>query len=153
LVKQPITTKDYTYDEKLEKYSPLLEVQVGTKDVKKPVLALIDTGCGPDMSLCRKYIERNGITLLTKMNNKPIPVGVADGHSINADYFKAVCEINGKERTIEVCVIDPEKFFSEKTPEINETTPLLGRGVLQHYDIMFEGKNKKFSIYEPDLMK
>jgi predicted aspartyl protease len=150
LRKAPFLRKDYTYNEEKGKYTPFLEVLVGTRDSKKPVIALVDTGCSPCMSLCKSYIDEQGLTFIQKMNKEPIPVGVADGHTINADSYKAICQINGEEKEIEICVIDPEKFFEEEEPEIGTVAPLLGRGILDGYDVLFEGKNRKLTLFHPE---
>lgn len=142
--------KDYSYNKEKGKHTPLLEVLVGTKESRKPVTALVDTGCAPCMSLCKSYIVENGLTLMQKMNIEPIPLGVADGHTINADSYKAICEINGEQKEIEVDVIDPERFFVEEGSKVGSVIPLLGRGVLDEYDVLFEGKSKKLSFYHPE---
>jgi predicted aspartyl protease len=148
--KEPLLKKDYTYNKEKNKYTPFLEVLVGTKDSKKTIVALVDTGCDPCMSLCKSYIAERGLTFIQKMNKEPIPIGVADGHTINADSYKAICQINKEEKEIEVCVIDPETFFEEEEPEVGTVTPLLGRGILDEYDLLFEGKNKKFALFCPE---
>lgn len=147
--KEPLLKKDYTYDEEHDKHIPFLEVQVGTKESKKTVTALVDTGCSPCMSLCKEFIERQEMNFIVKVNKEPVPLGVADGHTIDGDYYKAICRIGNEEKEIIVCVIDPKKFFAEETPTLKEPTPLLGRGVLDEYDVVFEGKNKKFAFYNP----
>jgi predicted aspartyl protease len=149
-LRKPFLKKDYTYDEEHDVHHPFLEVFVGTNESKKSIKALVDTGCTPCMSLCKAFIEKHEISFIQKMNKNPVSLGVADGHSINADYYKAICRINGKEKEIAVCVIDPEKFFTEEKREVSITIPLLGRGVLDEYDVLFEGKNKKFAFFNPE---
>lgn len=148
--KEPFHKKDYAYDKEKDSHSPLLEVHVGTKELKKPVIALADTGCSPCMNFCKEYVDREELTFIQKMNKNPIPIGVADGHSINADKYKAICEIDGEQKEIEVTVIDPAKHFREGDGEkdkIQETIPLLGFGLLKEYDVIFRGKEKRIELY------
>lgn len=148
--KKPFHTKDYTYDEKKKKAEPLLEVLVGTKKKKKKVIALADTGCSTCIHFCKSYITREGLVFGKKMNKHPVPFGVADGHTINGDYYKAICKIGKEEKEVVVSVIDPEKFFEEEEPTIGDVMPLLGRGILNRYDVLFKGKKKEIALFYPE---
>lgn len=147
--KEPFHTKDYTYNEERKEYEPLLTVLVGSEKQKKKVVAYTDTGCTAGMYFCKSYVDEEGLTFIKKINKNPIPVGVADGHSINADLYIAICKIDGEEKPIVVCVTDPEKFFEEEEPEIGTVAPLLGRGILDKYDVLFKGKKRKIELYYP----
>nr|MDO8076497.1 hypothetical protein [Candidatus Freyarchaeota archaeon] len=85
-----------------------------------------------------------------KINKELIPILVADGHLINADIYKVTCEIAGIEEEIEVFVADPEKYFEQEEPEITTVKPLLGRGILERYDVLFKGSERKILLFHPD---
>jgi hypothetical protein len=140
----PFHEREYTQNE------PLLEVLVGLGELKKKVVAYVDTGCSTCLYFCKSYVKREGLVLGEKINKDPIPFGVADGHTINGDYYKATCNIGGEEREIIVSVIDPETFFLEQEPEIKDVRPLLGRGILDCYDTLFKGKERKMMLYHPE---
>ena len=148
--KKPFHMRDYTYNKEKEKFEPLLEVYVGTKETKKKVIALADTGCGPCMHFCKAYIDKEGLVFVKKMNKTPVPFGVADGHTINGDYYKAIFQIDGEEKEIVVSVVDPEKFFEEEEPKIGMIEPLLGRGLLNEYDVLFKGKERKIALFHAE---
>jgi len=80
-------------------------------------------------------------------DEEPVQVLVADGHTINADLFKTTVKIDGMEREIEVVVIDPEEFFEIEEGEKN-VEPLLGRGFLDEFEVLFKGPKKKIVFYE-----
>jgi hypothetical protein len=149
-LKEPFHSKNYTFNEKRKKFEPLLEVLVGTKEMKKEVIALVDTGCSTCMHFCKSYIDKEGLVFMKKINKHPIPFGVADGHTINGDYYKAICQIGGEEREIIVSVIDPESFFEKEEPEIGIVKPLLGRDVLDNYDTLFKGKKRQIALFHSE---
>lgn len=148
--KKPFHTKNYTYNKGKKKFAPLLEVMVGTKESKKKVIALADTGCSTCMHFCKSYIDKEGIVFIKKINKNPIPFGVADGHTINGDYYKAICQIGKEEIEIVASVIDPKKFFQEEESKIGTVIPLLGRGALDEYDVLFEGKKRRMALFHPE---
>ena len=148
--KIPFHTKEYTLDEKRKKFFPFLDVLVGTKESKKKISALANTGCNPCLYFFKSYVEKEGLNLGKKINKEPIPILVADGHLINADIYKVTCEIAGIEEEIEVFVADPEKYFEQEEPEITTVKPLLGRGILDRYDVLFKGSERKILLFHPD---
>lgn len=149
--KEPFHTKDYTYIKKRKKFEPLLEVLVGTEAKKKKVIALVDTGCSTCMHFCRLYVEKRGLVFIKKINKRPIPFGVADGHTVNGDYYKAICQIGGEEKEIVVSVIDPEEFFQkEEETKIGIVFPLIGRDVLDKYDALFQGKKREIALFHTE---
>jgi predicted aspartyl protease len=144
--KIPFLQKEYTYNEKGKRYDILLDVMVGTKESLKKVTVIVDTGCSSGMHLCKSFIDAEKLVFIKKININPIPFGVADGHTINADIYKAMCQINGKEEEILVSVVGPEKFFEEGEGTIGNIRPLLGRNLLDKYDVLFMGKERKLAI-------
>jgi hypothetical protein len=145
--KAPFHTKDYTYNKEKKRYEPLLAVLVGSRESKKEVIAWADTGCTPCMHFCKSYVDEKALTFIKKINIRPEPFKVADGHTINADLYLAICEIDGKEEEIVVSVIDPKKFFEEEEPKIETIQPLIGLGVLNKYDVLFKGKERKIALF------
>jgi len=148
--KLPFHTKDYTYDKEKRTFVPLLEILIGSDESRKKISAYVDTGCTTCMHFCRSFVEKEGLKLGTKMNNEPIPFLVADGHTINGDYYKAFCNIAGEEKEIVVSVIDPEKAFKEERIDVVTVEPLLGLGILHTYDVLFKGKEKRILFFRPE---
>jgi len=147
--KTPFLERDYTYDEKNRQYFPILKILVGSKEFKKKISALVDTGCTTCIHLCKSYVEKEKLTLGKKINKEPVPFSVADGHAINGDLYEAICEINGKEEQVIVSVVDPERFFEEE-PKVEIIEPLLGRGILDKFDVLFKGKRRKIAVFHPE---
>jgi len=148
--KTPFLERDYTYDEKNRLYFPVLKILVGSKESKKKISALVDTGCTSCIHLCKSYVEKEKLVLGKKINKEPVPFSVADGHTINGNLYEAICEIDGKEEEVIVSVIDPEKFFQEEEPKIETVEPLLGRGVIDKFDVLFKGKERKIAVFHPE---
>jgi len=148
--KTPFLERDYTYNEKYNLYFPILEILVGSKEYKKKISALADTGCTSCIHLCKSFVEKEKLVLGKKINKEPIPFSVADGHTINGDFYEIICEIDGKEEKVIVSVIDPEKFFKEEEPQIETVEPLLGRGILDKFDVLFKGKERKIALSHPE---
>lgn len=148
--KEPFHTKDYTYHDKYKRYLPLLAVLVGSKESKKEVIAWADTGCTPCMHFFKSYVDEKKLTFIRKISRSPHSFKVADGHTINADLYLASLEIDGEEEEIVVSVLDPEKFFDEKEPEVETVMPLIGLGILDKYDVLFKGKGKKIALLHPE---
>jgi hypothetical protein len=146
----PFHTKDYTYNKDKKRYEPLLTIQVGTEESKKGVVAWVDSGCTPCMNFCKSYVDEKELTFIRKINKNPEPIGVADGHTINANFYLAKCEIDGQSEDIVVSVIDPEKFFEEEDSEIEPTMPLVGLKLLNRYDVVFKGKARKLELFHPE---
>lgn len=149
--KKPCHMRDYTYNKEKKRFEPFFEVFVGTKELKRKVVALVDTGCSTCMHFCKSYIDKEKLTFIKKINIVPVPFGVADGHTINGDYYKAVLQIGEEEKEIIVSVIDPKKFFKEeKEAKIETVMPLLGRETLKEYDTLFKGKERITLLFHPE---
>ncbi|HEY4675396.1 MAG TPA: hypothetical protein VIH48_05015 [Candidatus Bathyarchaeia archaeon] len=146
----PFHEKEYTYYKETNQYFPFLEVTVGSDTSRKRIVALADTGCTSCIHFCKSYVEKEGLTLGKKVNKEPIPVSVADGHIINADLYEVTCEIDGNEQKVIASVIDPEKFFEEEKKEIEIVEPLMGRGILDNFDVTFKGKKKKILLFHSE---
>jgi len=142
--KTPFHTKEYKI------YQPLLKIHVGTEESKKEVIAYVDSGCTPCMNFCKSYVEEKELTFIQKINKEPEPLGVADGHTINADLYLAKCEIDGQSEDIIVSVIDPETFFEENDSEIEPLMPLVGFKLINRYDVVFKGKARKLELFHPE---
>jgi predicted aspartyl protease len=144
----PFHEREYGYDDKRGCFFPILEAELGPEGYRSRLQVLADTGCTSCMALLKSFVEKENLTLGTKMNKNPIPVLVADGHTINADEYEAVCRIGGIERQVVVTVMDPEKYFEE--PTVGDVIPLLGRGFLDHYDVLFKGKDRRICLFHPE---
>jgi predicted aspartyl protease len=146
----PFHEREYFYDKETNQYFPFLEITIISNKSRKKILALADTGCTSCIHLCKSYVEDEGLILGEKINRDPISVSVADGHTINADLYRATCEIDGNEQEVIISVIDPERFFQEEETDIKMVEPLLGRGVLDNFDVMFKGRKKNIAIFRSE---
>ena len=143
----PFYEREYGFIKETNQYFPFIEITIGSNKSRKIILALADTGCTSCIHFCKSYIEKEGLVLGKKINKEPIPVSVADGHIINADLYETTCEIDGNKQKIIVSVIDPEKFFEEEETRIEIVEPLIGRGVLDNFDVIFKGKKKRILLF------
>jgi len=120
-------------------YDPFLDIIIGNN--KFTLYA--DTGCNSGISISNEQAKK--LDLGEKITQEPIDVKVADGHIISADIYILPIELNGLKRDVEICVIYPE--IKDFKPE--EIPPLLGRDFLDHFDVLFKGKDRKIQFFEP----
>lgn len=132
------------YQQENLSFYPIIEVLVGK--TKKKVKVLVDTGCSAGIALFKEYVRKFNLDIGQKINDEPIRVGVADGHIVGADVYKATVEVNGEERTVLVIVIDPSNILDIQTYE--EELPLLGRDFIDNFDVLFKGKQKKILFFK-----
>lgn len=144
--KKPFLEKEYT---KKNGFYPILDIICWVKDSKGSLhalangslRALADTGCDPGVSLSKDQVE--DIDLGEKKNDDPIEIFVADGHVVGADVYDATVEINGEKKETELLVVDPTKIIRF---EIKGLFPLLGRGFLNKFDVLFKGEERKLVL-------
>ena len=137
--KKPFHEKEYTKAN--EHFYPILDIICWFKDSKGSLPVLADTGCDYGVSLSKNQVK--GIDLGEKKNDDPLEIFVADGHIIGADVYEATVEINGEKRKVELCVIDPTNIIRS---EIKSLFPLLGRGFLDKFDVLFKGEERKIVL-------
>ena len=121
---------------------PIVEIIIGENEKKIPAYA--DTGCTSGIFVFKEQIK--GIDLGDKINDEPTPCIMADGHIIGADEYETTAEINGEKSTILVTVLDPTIKLGSVSPK--EMTPLLGRNLLDNFDVLFKGKEKKIALFK-----
>ena len=133
------------YQQENSHFYPVIEISMG-KTKKERIKVLVDTGCSAGIALFKEHIKKFNLDIGEKINDEPVPIGVADGHIIGADVYRAIVEINGEERTVEVVVIDPNILLGTEVHE--EEIPLLGRDFLDNFDVLFKGKQKKVLFFK-----
>ena len=91
--------------------------------------------------------QAESLNLGEKINDDPYRVTVADGHIVGADVYATTVKVNGVEKVVEVYVVDPDNICGYN--ENKEGPALLGRGFLDNFDVLFEGKEKKIALFHP----
>lgn len=137
--KKPFHEKEYT--EVGQHFYPILDLVCCFKNLKRGMCALADTGCDTGISLTKDHVK--DIDLGEKTNDEPVEISVADGHVIGADVYEATIEIDGEERKVELCVIDPTDIIKFEPAGL---FPLLGRDFLDKFDVLFKGEERKILL-------
>ena len=121
---------------------PLLKLECRIADNNYLFEALADTGCDTGFVLLKG--QTKGMELGENRSDTPIRVCLADGHIVNAEVYIVTIKIGGKERIVELLVVDP-RVIGEETVE--EFCPLIGRQFLDNFDVLFHGREKKLSLF------
>ncbi len=143
-VKAPFHQKDYGVHKGIKGVCPLLEILVGATG--KPIIAYADTGCTGGLALLKTQIKN--LQLGEKISEDPYKISVADGHQVGADIYKSTVSLNGVQQEVVIWVINPDNFW-DNTEENKEPVFLLGRDFLDHFDVMFKGKDKRIEFFHP----
>ena len=130
------------YMEKNGKFTPLIEVIIENNE--SPIEVLVDTGCDVGLAMLTSQIE--DIDLGEKISDEKYKISVADGHILGADVYKRTIELNGEKREISIFVIDHDKIIGVE--EKIESLIALGREFLDHFSVLFKGKEKKLVFYK-----
>jgi hypothetical protein len=69
---------------------------------------------------------------------------VADGHIVGADSYIVEVEVGNERRDVELLVVDPSNIIKEE--EIEESIPVIGRELLDCFDVFFLGEKKKLIL-------
>lgn len=140
--KAPFLEKEYTKCKELNRCCPFLEIKIGSN--KKSVIALADTGCTVGLKI--NLNQTSDLDLGEKISDDPHKFLVADGHKVEAEIYKSLIHIDGEEREIEIWVVNPQKIVGY---EDKDGIILLGRGLMDNFDVMFKGKDGKIALYKP----
>jgi hypothetical protein len=124
---------------------PIIDIEVGDAE-KKLISGYTDTGCTTGIFLFKSQIAKMGLDLGSKINEDPSPCEMADGHRIGADEYITIARFNGEEKEITITVIDPECKMDPVAP--SECAPLIGRGFLDYFDVLFKGKERKVCFFK-----
>ena len=141
--KTPFHQKEYRSYEGIKEVCPILEIIVGSN--KDPVIAYADTGCTVGLALLKTQTKK--MDLGEKISDDPYKISVADGHQVEADIYKSTISLNGVQKEAILWVINPEKFSDDVKKE-KEPIFFLGRGFLDHFDVMFKGKEKRIEFFQ-----
>ena len=136
---QPLLEENYRNSEGSP--DPILDLLVG-KD-KHKISAYVDTGCSTGIFVFKEQVK--GLDIGSKISSEPSPCIVADGDIIAGEEYVCSAIIGGEEKTIIITVVDPENKIGFQ--KIDKMIPLLGRNLLDHYDVLFKGKAKKLLFF------
>lgn len=132
------------YRERKGKSCPLIEVTVGTS--QKAVTVLADTGCSTGLAMLNNQIGE--LDLGQKISDDPYEITAADGHKVEAEIYKADINLNGVIiKKVVILVLNPAKFKIDT--EDKEPIAYLGRGFLDHFNVVFKGKEQKIAFFHP----
>ena len=139
----PFHESNYQEHEKSKILCPLFEVKIGVS--KKSTMVLADTGC--DVGLAILIDQIGELDLGQKISADPYDIGVADGHVIKADIYKADINLNGITKSAVIYVLNPSTFKNDT----EEKAPIayLGRGFLDNFNVVFKGKEQKVAFFHP----
>lgn len=118
---------------------PIVEIKLPSGGVT--VESYVDTGCSSGLVFTKGQVQRLGLSLPEKFNDEPEPIGLADGTNIGADFYCAEVELEGEKRPVFIVVLDPDMRLG-RAEEADEM-PLLGRGFIDHFDVLFSGIDKR----------
>jgi len=151
--KQPFYEENYQ-EENHEAY-PVLKIICSFQNMDIPFTALADTGCDSGVALSKYDVEIlkrqfKDFRLGEKINEEPIPIGVADGRIVGADVYYVKVKLGNITKDVTLLVTDPERIIGyqkERKKEIDDIFPLVGRDFLNHFDVLFKGKKRKISVF------
>jgi len=135
---------------------PILNVLCRFWEKEVPLRALADTGCDSGIVLLKEEVQILkekivGFALGEKINDEPIEISVADGHIVGADAYLVIIELGGEQREVDLLVVDSDNIIRKETEEKKEKEdifPLVGRNFLNHFDVLFKGKEKKLAVFK-----
>lgn len=137
---KPFHEEDYRIEN--SSLCPIIDVLVG--ETEKKVSAYVDTGCTSGISFIKEQIK--DLDIGEKINEDPVPVLMADGHLIGADVYLSTAKIDEGEKDILIIAVDPTKILG--SAPLEKLTPLLGRNFLDHFDVLFKGKQKRIALFK-----
>ena len=150
----PIHETGYRFEN--GKCRPMLSVVLKDDGHSISLGALADTGCDVGILLVKEEFEflrkhYPDFDFGSKVNDDPLPVGLANGRDVGADVYPVRLELSGQEKIIEIWVVDPDRTIRtniETIEKIEDVSPSLGRGFLGYFDVMFKGKAKKVQVFK-----
>lgn len=107
-----------------------------------PFEVMADTGCDSGFVLLKGQVK--DLELGEKTNDTPIEMGVGDGHVVGADSYIVEVEVGNERREIELLVVDPSNIIKEE--KIEESIPVVGRELLNCFDVSFLGEKKRIVL-------
>lgn len=151
--KQPLYEDEY--QKRNNEMYPVLKIVCNFKNRNIPFTALADTGCYSGIVLLKDEVEilKNhfeDFELGDKINSEPLQVGVADGHIVGADAYRVKIELDGELKETILLVVNSEYIIGhekEEKTKIDDIFPLVGRDFLDHFDVLFKGKERKISVF------
>lgn len=139
----PFHESKYQFKKGAKGCCPLVDVTIGKS--QKTITVLADTGCSVGLAILNNQIT--GLELGEKISDDSYGITVADGHKIEADLYKANICLNGITEKVAILVLNPSKFTVD--PDAPQTIAYLGRGFLDKFNVLFQGKEQKVAFFQP----
>ena len=144
------------YQQKDRDFYPVLGISCELGKTKISFRALADTGCDGGIVLLKNEVdilarEYKGFELGDRINEEPLEVCVADGHVIGFDVYPVKLELGGEMRVVELWVVDPDNIIRHQREEqtaAKHIFPAVGRSFLNHFNVMFHGRERKVSVFK-----
>jgi predicted aspartyl protease len=132
--KAPFLSVEYTKDKGRE--DPIVDVEIIVNGKSYLIHPYADTGCDSALGISMEFAEQIG---LEKVSDEVQDLTLADGTKVGGYLYKATVKI--RDRTFPnllIPVIDPSMKPLGKSHD-NES--LLGRGLMDSYNVQFQGKS------------
>lgn len=147
--KKPFLSTEYTRrtdDHGDEREDPIVDLEIIANGLAHPIHAYADTGTDDALSISMKFAEDIG---LKRYSDEPTEITLADGSRRGAYPYAATIKIGDKTSDLLIFVIDPTlRYKKSRTTLANE--PLLGRGIIDDYNVLFQGKSTPKKIHFED---
>ena len=143
--KIPELSVNYT---KREKDDPIIDLALVIDGKEHPVKAYADTGCSSALSITKRIADELGLKPENAVNDEPLEAILADGTLVGCSVYKVKMRMGNIEKYIWLPVVDPDIKLGKSDQE-DADEPLLGREILDDFDVLFASKSnpKKLEFY------
>ena len=140
-MKTPFHSVDYT-ERFAGREDPIVEVEVIVKGKAHKLPSYVDTGCDHALTISKQTADRIGLEESMRVTDQVHEVVLADGTMRGAYVYLLMLKIGGRNLEKIVSVTQPDIVLeSPLSPSFELDEPLVGRGILDHYNVTFEGKS------------
>jgi predicted aspartyl protease len=119
---------------------PLVEITLIFEGKEHKLTAYADTGCTSPLMLSKRQAAKYGFNDTNRESDEPEEFILADGSTVAAFLYSVKLIIGGREIEKVIPVIDPDYKLPPRKKQEADDEPLLGRGVMDDYNMFFEAK-------------
>lgn len=139
--KAPFHCVEYTERPSRGSPDPIVEIEVVVKGKIHKLPSYVDTGCDDALGLSKKTADRIGLDESVRDTDEIQEVALADGTVRGAHIYRLQLKIGGRTLQKIVSVVDPDIVLEGLPPSSVADEPLVGRGLIDDYNVTFEGKS------------
>ena len=139
--KPPFLSVEYSKRIKRKLEDPLVKLEIVVGGIAHAFVAYTDTGCDSALGISKETAERIGLTRTTDQVHE---ISLADGTVVGAYLYDVTLRINGKMFQKLIPIVDHSIKVEqprESKGEEDEEEPLLGRGILDDFNVTFQAKS------------